>query len=43
MILSCGGYGAYPIDDEGLDTKKKLLIKNGVLNEYLNQRDSWVL
>ena len=27
--LMRGGYGAYPIDDEGLDTKKKLLIKNG--------------
>ena len=38
--LMRGGYGAYPIDDEGLDTKKKLLIKNGVLNEYLNHRET---
>lgn len=35
-----GGYGAFPIDDEGLDTREKLLIKNGVLNEYLNHRET---
>jgi TldD protein len=34
------GYGAHPIDDEGLDTKEKCLIKNGVLTEYLNHRET---
>ena len=31
-----GGYGCYPIDDEGVDTRPKNLIVNGVLTEYLN-------
>ena len=35
-----GGYGAHPIDDEGLDTKEKCLIKNGVLTDYLNHRET---
>ena len=35
-----GGYGAYPIDDEGVDTRAKVLIKNGVLTEYLNHRET---
>ena len=35
-----GGYGAHPIDDEGLDTTEKCLIKNGVLTEYLNHRET---
>ena len=35
-----GGYGAHPIDDEGLDTKEKCLIKNGILTEYLNHRET---
>jgi TldD protein len=35
-----GGYGAHPIDDEGLDTREKCLIKNGVLTEYLNHRET---
>lgn len=35
-----GGYGAFPIDDEGLNTREKLLIKNGVLTEYLNHRET---
>ncbi|DAC60447.1 MAG TPA: TldD/PmbA family protein [Candidatus Poseidoniaceae archaeon] len=35
-----GGYGSHPIDDEGLDTTEKLLIKNGVLTEYLNHRET---
>ena len=34
------GYGAYPIDDEGLDTMAKNLIVNGVLQEYLNNRET---
>ena len=34
-----GGYGAYPIDDEGVDAREKMLIRNGVLTEYLNHRD----
>ncbi|MBT60781.1 MAG: peptidase U62 [Euryarchaeota archaeon] len=35
-----GGYGAHPVDDEGLDTREKCLIKNGVLTEYLNHRET---
>ena len=35
-----GGYGAHPIDDEGLDTTEKCLIKNGVLTDYLNHRET---
>ena len=35
-----GGYGAYPIDDEGLDTREKTLIKNGLLTDYLNHRET---
>ena len=35
-----GGFGSYPIDDEGLDTTEKCLIKNGVLTEYLNHRET---
>ncbi len=35
-----GGYGAYPIDDEGVNTRPKVLIKNGVLTEYLNHRET---
>ena len=34
------GYGAYPIDDEGLDTRSKRLIVDGVLHEYLNNRET---
>ena len=35
-----GGYGCYPIDDEGVDTRPKRLIVNGVLTEYLNHRET---
>ncbi len=35
-----GGYGAYPIDDEGVDTRTKSLIENGVLTDYLNHRET---
>ncbi|RJU89293.1 MAG: TldD/PmbA family protein [Candidatus Poseidoniales archaeon] len=35
-----GGYGCYPIDDEGVDTRPKNLIVNGVLTEYLNHRET---
>ena len=35
-----GGYGAHPIDDEGLNTREKCLIKNGVLTDYLNHRET---
>ena len=35
-----GGYGAYPVDDEGVNTREKVLIKNGVLTEYLNHRET---
>ena len=35
-----GGYGAYPIDDEGVNTRSKQLITNGVLTEYLNHRET---
>ena len=35
-----GGFGAHPVDDEGLDTTEKCLIKNGILTEYLNHRET---
>ena len=35
-----GGYGCYPIDDEGVDTRPKNLIVDGVLTEYLNHRET---
>lgn len=35
-----GGYGAYPVDDEGVNTRAKVLIQNGVLTEYLNHRET---
>ena len=35
-----GGYGCYPIDDEGVNTRPKNLIVNGVLTEYLNHRET---
>ena len=35
-----GGYGAYPVDDEGVDAREKMLIRNGVLTEYLNHRET---
>ena len=35
-----GGYGCYPIDDEGVDPRPKNLIVNGVLTEYLNHRET---
>lgn len=35
-----GGYGAYPIDDEGVNVREKKLIVNGVLKEYLNHRQT---
>lgn len=34
------GYGAYPIDDEGVAPRRKELITNGRLTEYLNHRES---
>jgi len=35
-----GGYGAHPVDDEGLDTVEKSLIEQGVLKTYLNHRET---
>ena len=35
-----GGFGSHPVDDEGLDTTEKCLIKNGILTEYLNHRET---
>ena len=35
-----GGYGAHPVDDEGLDTVEKSLIEDGVLKTYLNHRET---
>ena len=34
------GYGSYPVDDEGVNTREKVLIRNGVLTEYLNHRET---
>ena len=35
-----GGYGAYPVDDEGVDAREKMLVREGVLTEYLNHRET---
>jgi TldD protein len=35
-----GGYGAYPVDDEGVNAREKMLVRHGVLNEYLNHRET---
>ncbi len=35
-----GGYGSYLYDDEGVKTKQRLLIKNGKINEFLQNRET---
>ena len=35
-----GAYGSYLFDDEGIISKKVALIKNGVLSNYLNSRET---
>ncbi len=37
---SLEGYGHYRFDDEGTNGKKTFHIKNGVLNEFLNSRET---
>ncbi len=38
-----GKFGSYAYDDEGLPGKRVEIIKNGVLNEYLNDRETSTL
>jgi len=38
-----GKFGSYAYDDEGLPGKRVEIIKNGVLNEYLNDRETAAL
>ncbi|ACS34608.1 TldD/PmbA family protein [Thermococcus gammatolerans] len=38
-----GKFGSYAYDDEGLPGKRVEIIKNGVLNEYLNDRETSAL
>ena len=33
-----GSYGYYKYDDEGIKARKRLLIKNGIINEFLHNR-----
>jgi TldD protein len=33
-----GAFGSYPFDDEGVRTRRKVLVKKGVLNEFLHSR-----
>ncbi len=35
-----GGFGSYPVDDEGLPTRRKTLIENGVLTGYILNRET---
>lgn len=35
-----GSFGSYIYDDEGVRTRTKTLIKNGVLNEYIHSRET---
>jgi TldD protein len=34
------GYGYYLWDDEGVKARRKMLIKNGVINEFLHNRET---
>jgi TldD protein len=34
------GFGSFPYDDEGVKARKKMLIENGVLMEFLNSRET---
>ncbi len=35
-----GGFGSFPIDDEGVPGSKKLIIENGVLKNYICNRET---
>ena len=35
-----GGFGSFPYDDEGIASRRKILIKNGVLADFLNNRET---
>ncbi len=35
-------YGYFKYDDEGIRTRRKLLIKNGIINEFLHNRETAV-
>jgi TldD protein len=35
-----GGFGSYPIDDEGIISKRKVLIENGILRGYILDRET---
>lgn len=35
-----GAYGFYKYDDEGIKARKRYLIKNGIINEFLHNRES---
>jgi len=35
-----GTYGYYPYDDEGVKSKKTVMIKDGVVNSYLHSRET---
>lgn len=34
------GYGHFPFDDEGTRTRPRILVQNGILNEYILDRES---
>ena len=38
-----GSYGYYKYDDEGVKAKKRYLIKNGMINEFLQNRETAVI
>ena len=34
------GFGSFPYDDEGVKTRRKVLIENGILKEFLTSRET---
>ena len=35
-----GGFGSYPIDDEGVQSMRKVLIQDGILKDYILNRET---
>ncbi len=35
-----GGFGSFPVDDEGVSGSRKVIIQNGVLKNFINNRET---
>jgi len=35
-----GGFGSFPYDDDGVKGSRKVIVKNGVLNDYIHSRET---